>query len=192
MTTFIRSLIPFTTLTLSLPFIAACSTISGPAPQSSSSTKPVILRTMVIRTGKEIHRPGWPQYQPAFWSAPQNSVVKLTIISHDSGASPLMMTQNDQVRGTVGGIERIDGKKVTQIANNEISHTFTIPALGINLPIPVAPPGKTVTVTAEIPFHQAGSYLWQCMAPCATSPMGMGGAMVTPGYMRGTITITNQ
>ncbi|WP_053959992.1 hypothetical protein [Sulfobacillus thermosulfidooxidans] len=192
MTILIRSLVSFSAVTVSLPFIAACSMMSGPSPASPSPSHTVIARTMVIRTGKEIHRPGWPQYQPAFWSAPQNSVVKLTIISHDSGASPLMMTQNDQVRGTIGGTEKVDGKTVSQIANNEISHTFTIPALGINLPIPVAPPGKTVTVTAEIPFHQAGSYLWQCMAPCATSPMGMGGAMVTPGYMRGTITITNQ
>ncbi|MCY0909137.1 MAG: hypothetical protein OWR62_12190 [Sulfobacillus thermotolerans] len=157
---------------------------------SPSKAPTVIARTMVIYTGQEIHKPGWPQYRPAFWSAPAGSTVQLTIISHDSGTAPLMMLQDDKVRGTIGDTEMIDGKAERSVNNQDIAHTFTIPAIGLNLPIPAAPAGHTVTVTAKIRMPQAGRYGWQCMAPCGTSPMGMGGPMVTPGYMQGTITVT--
>lgn len=171
-----------------LPFIAACSATTGPAMRTAQV--PVVYRTMVIRTGKELNKPGWPQFQPADWQAPQGSVVELTIISHDSGTAPPMMMQAGQVRGTEGSVETVNGKVVRNIPSSEISHTFSIPALGLNLPIPQASPGKIVTITAKIPLTRAGHYLWQCLAPCATGPMGMGGAMATPGYMRGTITIS--
>lgn len=169
--------------------------LAGCGAQTSSPppTKVVaatVQRKMVIYTGKEIHKPGWPKYDPAFWSAPQNSTVTLTIVSHDSGAAPLMMTQDDKVSGTIGGVESIDGKAQSAVDNQDVAHTFTIPAMGLNLPIPVAPAGQTVTVVAQVRMPAAGSYSWQCMAPCGTGPMGMGGPMVTPGYMQGTITVT--
>jgi hypothetical protein len=65
-----------------------------------------------------------------------------------------------------------------------LSHTFTVAALGINVPIP---PLSVVTVTFKT--GKAGTYTWNCLAPCGTGPGSMFGAMMTPGYMVGTLVV---
>ncbi len=173
-----------------LMILSGCGQSATPAHGLPKVTTLSADRTLNIYSGKEEHKPGWPRYVPAFWSAPAHSTVILTIICHDHGTAPLMMTQDDKVSGTLGNVETIDGTVEQHVPNNQIAHTFTVPALGLNLPIPAAPAGKTITVRAEIPLHNAGSYAWQCMAPCGTGTMGMQGPMVTPGYMQGTLTVT--
>ena len=55
----------------------------------------------------------------------------------------------------------------------------------VNLPIPAAVDNATpIVVTATVNFGVAGTYHWLCESPC--DPV----AMATPGYMRGTISVS--
>lgn len=74
------------------------------------------------------------------------------------------------------------GRQVTvRVLNyDDVGHSFTSPALGLN--VWVRPGGDTPSVTT---FHfkapAAGNYLWVCGVPC--DPW----SMATPGYMQGEI-----
>lgn len=162
-----------------------------PAPSRSAAPLPATAHVaMTIETGKMLHKPGWPKFTNAFWSVKQGETVVLTITSYDDGTAPLAGdSPYGQVLGTVGDTELVDGKPVSQIPNKEVSHTFTVPGLGLNIVIPAAPKGKTVTVVATFKVPKAGTYNWQCEAPCGTTSSGWGGPMETPGWMQGSITV---
>ena len=66
----------------------------------------------------------------------------------------------------------------------DVSHTFTIAALGLN--VPVAPQSVT---TFRFHTGQRGSYEWRCVDPCGAGDAGWGGAMSAKGYMVGTVTL---
>lgn len=144
-----------------------------------------------IETGKMLHKPGWPKYTHADWSAPAGSLVVFTIRSYDTGTAPLSPdSPYGKVLGTVGNVERVDGHVVRSIADKDVSHTFTLPGFGLNIVIPAAPAGKTVTVVASFRVpDKAGVYDWQCEAPCGTTASGWGGPMLTPGWMQGQVTV---
>lgn len=61
----------------------------------------------------------------------------------------------------------------------QVAHTFTIPALHLNVPIPgdVAPGASYVTVTFTFRTEAAGVYRWRCFAPCGKGPDGESGPM---------------
>ena len=68
-----------------------------------------------------------------------------------------------------------------------VSHTFTIPALGINVPI-AAQSRVTFTIHTGAP----GTYAWRCMDPCGVGSAGWGTAMAAQaGYMEGSLTVTD-
>ncbi|MDA8296428.1 MAG: hypothetical protein M0004_07580 [Actinomycetota bacterium] len=149
----------------------------------------VVHKTLVIQSSG---RKGWPEYvNSKDIVLPKNSTVVLTIDSHDDGAAPLPKNVifYDKVMGTVGGKEKAGGKTLSDVSNKVISHTFTIPQLGINLPIPAAPTGKVIVVQATIHTGKAGTYSWQCYAPCGTGKNSEHGPMDASGYMKGTVTI---
>lgn len=141
---------------------------------------------LVILTGKMIHKPGWPQYSPADFVVPAHRLITVVIRNLDDGTAPLLKgdLKYDRVLGALGGVELINHKLVSGIANQDVSHTFTIPQLGLNAPIPAS---STVEFTFRTPGP--GTYTWVCMAPCGTGPNGMGGAMATNGYMTGTMVV---
>ncbi|MHB8317634.1 MAG: cupredoxin domain-containing protein [Acidimicrobiales bacterium] len=166
----------------------------GGAPDGSAATRAgkQVSESMEIETGKMDGRPGWPRFTNAFWSVKRGDTVVLTITSHDDGAAPLQGSQAglfDRVRGTLGGIETVDGRRVSQISNKEVAHTFTIPALDVNVVIPAAPSGGTVTVVARFTPSRTGVFVWQCYAPCGMGMNSMGGAMSTMGWMEGKVTV---
>lgn len=155
----------------------------------SSASTPASNVSLVVQTGKMDGKPGWPRFVPANFSVTAGQKVVLTITSYDDGTAPLTssMTAYDSVQG---GTETVDGQPVTSIPNADISHTFTVPALGVNVPIPAVPSGqKTVTVVFTFTPAKSGTFTWECMAPCGTGADGMGGPMATPGWMRGTLTV---
>ncbi len=162
-----------------------------------TKSKPVGPRTtvhesMVIETGKMDGDPGWPRYTNSSWSVQAGDTVVLRITSYDDGTAPLMGAQMmfDRVEGTLGGIELIDGRATSLVSNDNISHTFTVVGLGLNLPIPVAPTGGSVTVVARFQAKRTGNFVWQCYAPCGSGPNSMGGAMARLGWMEGTVSVT--
>ncbi len=126
---------------------------------------------------------GWPQYSPVIFAVPAGEVV-FTITDHDAVAN--WTGCPCAVKGTVNGIETINGTPYSTVPTSNVAHTFAIPALGLN----VLSPGQSV-VSFTVDLTNAGSFSWFCMSPCGTGPGGFtGGPMSAPGYMNGTMTIS--
>ena len=175
---------------------------------TNGPTTHLTLQT-VAALGKAPH-PTWVSYmvknQSGAWvhstifKLPANSTVRVTIINFD-GASGLRNPFLSQPRGVVGAVINLDGKPVNVVNPDLVSHTFTVPDLGINVPIKgvaddapkqcdVAVPcplsAAHTTTTFTIHTGKAGWYRWQCFVPCAAGwPLGNGGPMQTVGYMDG-------
>lgn len=129
-----------------------------------------------------------PAYVPSDFSVPRNALVEVTITNFDD-ATPLTGDQLKyaKVYGTVGGTASVTpvdvsdpngpGSAQTQTITGmdpaKVSHTFTIPQLGLN--VPIWPHART---TFLFRTGNGGSYIWLCEDPC-------GGAMATPRYMSG-------
>lgn len=128
---------------------------------------------------------------------PAHTLIKLTIVDYDS-ASPLP-AEFAKVSGTLGNVVYfLNGTEASGAANTtqggtyvsefnnetQVAHTFTIPQLGINIPSPA-----NSIVVAEFYLNQTGVFLWHCMDPCGLDASGWAGAMDTPGWMAGNITV---
>ncbi len=135
-------------------------------------------------TGKD----GWPAVSPHDFKVAAGATVVLTIMEYDDMATAL--PDGSPFLSVIGGTETVDGKPVTSIGQDKIAHTFTIPELGINIPLPTAPDGgfTTVRFTFKAPTTP-GTYAWLCETPCGGDPNGVGGAMQTDGWMRGHIVV---
>ena len=74
---------------------------------------------------------------------------------------------------------------VSSLSANNIAHTFTVSAFGLNIPT------QPQTVThARFVITTGGTATWQCEADCGSGSLGLNGAMATPGWMLGTISIS--
>jgi plastocyanin len=175
---------------LALAGIAGCGAsqqAGGPPPKPAAATQPAQPQTVHINMTIDGDK---TQYSNAFWTVKKGQTVVLTITSNDDGTAPLPNgSPFTQVQGTVGGTELVNGSPVSSVANQDVAHTFTVPGLGLNVVIPAAPKGGTVTVQATFKADKAGTFNWQCEAPCGTGSTGWGGPMATPGYMQGTVTV---
>jgi hypothetical protein len=143
-----------------------------------------------------IDQPGmqkdWPAYSPNNLVLSANSLVTVTLRDYDMGDTPLPKgSPFTMVQGIEGGVAYADGHAYTALAPDKIAHTFTIPQLNINVPLP----GDTTTgksygvVTFTFRTGAAGIYYFQCFDPCGTGASGWEGPMTTKGYMRGTLTV---
>jgi hypothetical protein len=175
---------------------AAAATAAVPAGKSATAG-PTVHESLVVVPGSMTGHPGWPEFVGSKTiDFPAHSTVVLTIYSFDTGSSPLAKgLPYDTVSGTVGGSETVNGTRTTHVVNAQLAHTFTVPGLGLNIPIPVAAtpkkgqPLEPVVVTATFHLDKAGSYTWQCYAPCGTGANGEQGPMMTPGYMTGEVVV---
>jgi hypothetical protein len=145
-------------------------------------------------------KPGGPAQNYAAYTpstvlrVPAQSLVTFTIRNFDldtvtlQGASPAA-----HVQGTEGGVAYADGRAYSALDQTGIAHTFTVPALHLNVPIPGhAASGKSyVTVTFRIHTGKAGTYDWRCFAPCGDGPEGQAGPMADDRYMRGTLFVAD-
>ena len=77
------------------------------------------------------------------------------------------------------------GMNVTSVPGSTLAHTFTIPSLGVNIPVVGGD-----TVMAYLRFDQTGVFQWFCQTPCGLGPTGTLGAMSQAGWMEGQITVT--
>jgi len=137
------------------------------------------------------------------FQVPAHALVRFTVYQFDTGG-PLRNPFMNQVAGTVGGTENIDGKDVSIVNANGgdgVGHSFAIPALGVsavfpgvsadaknpcNVPAPCPLSFDHVTITFTIQTGDPGTYVWQCFVPCGLGyPLGFGGPMSTLGYMNG-------
>lgn len=143
-----------------------------------------------------INQPGmqkdWPAFSQSNLVVPANSLVTVTIRDYDLGNTAI--PQNSPfttVQGTGGTSATADGRMYSSLAPEKIAHTFTIPQLNVNVPMPGdGMNGKAYnTVTFTFRTGAAGTYTFRCLDPCGTGPMGMMGPMMAQGYMVGTLTV---
>jgi heme/copper-type cytochrome/quinol oxidase subunit 2 len=134
---------------------------------------------------------------------PANSMIKLTIVCYDDGNASLISNQFANVQGTVNGtitytsnedvnssqgpngIVLKGGETVAKVSPDLIAHTFTIPTLNVNVPVPV-----NSTVVAYFKTGAAGTYAWYCETACGSGPTGIFGAMDEPGWMTGDVKVS--
>lgn len=141
-------------------------------------------------------KPGGPAqdfaaYEPSTTlAAPAGALVSVTIRNFDLDAVPLAAdSPHARVEGTVEGIAYVDGRPYSTLSGVRIAHTFTVPRLHLNVPIPGASAtgAHYVVVTFSFRAQGPGTYEWQCFAPCGDGPDGRSGAMTDVGYMRGSL-----
>ncbi len=135
------------------------------------------------------------------WQVPAHTRIDVTIYNYDSG-SPLRNQQLGLVTGTVGHVAFLNGKSfhlINSNAGNGVGHTFSIPTLGINVPLygnngnadlcgvaPCSPKSPNQVIKFSFTSPGPGQYPWQCFVPCALGFLfGNGGPMQTLGYMGG-------
>jgi len=149
----------------------------------------------------EIQAPSGQWVHTTLWQVPAHTRINVTIEQFDSG-SPLRNQEIGQVTGTLGGYMLLNGKRVSVVNSNSgngVAHTFSIPNLGLNVPLYGvngnanlcgAAPCTTSSPHNLIKFSFTspgpGSYPWQCFVPCGLGFLyGNGGPMQTVGYMDG-------
>jgi len=177
---------------------------SGGAPAAAhAKTEPVHLigkidadmGAMGTFTGKA----GWPAVAPATIHVRAGATVVLTIREYDDMVTPL--ADSSPFLQVMGGTETVNGKRVTSVSNQQIAHTFTVPSLGINVPLPIAGMGGSMgsmdgpggPTMVRFTFHAPatpGTYLWLCATPCGTGSYGISGAMAMNGWMRGHLIVS--
>jgi len=174
--------------------LAGCG-LSGAAAATSSKGKASLYLT--IATPAMLGTDDMPAYIPAFPSIPAHTRVRVEIVNFDDATLLTgALEQFAKVKGTVGGTIQVaaldeknpNGTSTFQTAAaldpQNVSHTFTVAQLGIN--IPVAAKARTIF---EIETGAPGVYAWRCNDPCGQGSGGWGGAMAAAGYMMGKIAI---
>jgi hypothetical protein len=178
---------------------------------SSSPGAPVNVTLQTVGTYGSDPHPTWVSYlvespqgqwvHTTNFQVPQNTRINVTIYQYDSG-SPLRNQQIGQVTGTYGSLGTLNGKAFRVINSNTgngVAHTFSMPSLGINVPLYAnnsnanlcgAAPCTTKSPHNIIRFSFTspgpGNYRWQCFVPCGLGFLyGNGGPMSTLGYMGG-------
>jgi hypothetical protein len=142
-------------------------------------------------------------HHSTIFKVPAHTLVSVTIYQFDTSTglrNPFLA----QVRGTQGGSATLNGKPFSVLTSDDASHTFTIPDLGLSVPLAgisstaknpcsVAPCGlgfdhNTITFSFMTPGR--GTYRWQCFVPCAAKLIfGNGGPMQTIGWMSGELEV---
>ena len=198
---------------VALHFIAAQPTVEDYTPYASHGQVNVTMMTTPVNT--VTNKPAWVSYfimNPAthqwvhttYFEVPAATRVNMTIYEYD-GCTPLRNPVWGQVTGTIGNVEYVNGVPTARLnswAVCSVAHTFTMPALGINVPLAspttlkenqnlcsVSPctsgPHQVVTFSFMTPAT-GGTFRWQCVIPCGLGYLdGNGGPMATPGYMSG-------
>ena len=165
--------------------------------------------SLAIHTPDGGPHPDWVTYGPTTnLSVPAHSVVTVTLKQYDGGEE-ITNPYFAKVHGTIGGVETVNGKRVTEIDPKHVGHTFTIhmfPQSGqdqlfVSVPLPAVPdeapvgdngyPLQPNVVTFSFITQGPGRYIWQCEFPCGDNTYAnFGNAMSSQGYMEGTLTVT--
>lgn len=159
------------------------------APMSAASAR-ITLSIVAQRPDSSM---SGPSYLPTTdLVLPAHTLVTITIVNRDLGDTPLPAgSPFRQVTGTAGGVATVDGQAYRALDVSKVAHTFTIPQLGVNVPVPGDVPQGQQGITVMFSFRtgDAGTYMWRCMDPCGSGPYGWAGSMAMPGYMQGTLTV---
>lgn len=179
---------------------------SSAAPSSNPSGTYMLNLVEIMDNAYNASSPAQPRFfivsadgltPAANLTIPSHTRIEITIASYDTGSMPPAPPYG-QVTGTVNNeMTVINGtaasgddtsvpwsETVTSVPLDQIVHTFTVPSLNLNLPVISGD-----TVVASFYANVTGTFRWFCMTPCGTGSDGLGGAMATPGWMIGQITV---
>jgi hypothetical protein len=177
---------------------------------TNSSAAPFVL-TLVLTTGNSFNstvgdQPAYYVLGPkglqssSSITLPVNQTIKLVIVNYDDGNASLVIPNDNVVSGTedgtvfvasnsninssegASGINIRGGQVLSTVPADDIAHTFTVPSLNLNIPVPVSS-----TVVAYFTITKAGTFVWFCETTCGFGPSGTEGAMSTPGWMTGSL-----
>ncbi len=182
-------------------------------PQASAAGATNLTVQTVASYGHAPH-PDWVSYlvkneqgqwvHSTIWKVPANSIVRMTVLQYD-GDSGLRNPFLGLPRGIIGNTMTMNGKPKKVLNPALASHTFTIPDLGVSVPLAgVADDAKNQCSVAPCTLDEAhhtitftfrtgapGRYRWQCFVPCGAGFLfGFGGPMQTVGYMDGFLIVT--
>jgi hypothetical protein len=139
--------------------------------------------------------PNWVGYLPTtYLKVPAGAVVHMTIDQQD-GQTGLRNEYLGLVRGTINNEMTLNGKVTSALDPSLAAHTFTIPDLGVSVPLEGVPSTAPANAQEVIEFNfvvpdTPGLYRWQCFVPCAAGTLyGNGGPMQTLGYMAGELQV---
>jgi hypothetical protein len=170
-------------------------------PQNTVTNKPDWVSYFIKSptTGKWVHT--------TLFQVPAGATVDMTILGYD-GCTPLRNPFWSKVTGTIGNVADVNGKPTKAInswSGCNVGHTFSIPGIGLN--VPMATPSVTATLCSTSPCtsgpHEVmtfkfkvpttpGDYFWQCRVPCGGGFLdGFGGPMQTIGYMTGNMEVVS-
>ena len=171
---------------------------------NSSANSPYVV-TLVITTGNHFNTSVGEQPAfytlgtgglefSAKISLPAHRLIKLVVVNYDEGNASLNVPNDNVVSGTsdgsifvasnaninssqgTGGIALNGGQKLTTLGLAVVAHTFTVPSLNLNIPVPISS-----TVVAYFTLDKAGTFEWFCYTDCGDA------AMSTPGWMTGSL-----
>lgn len=180
--------------------------------------KPVHITLQTVGTMGRGGHPTWVSYlakapdgkwvHSTLWELPAHTKIDVTLYEYD-GATPLRNQAYGEVTG-VGHTYTVNGHHVSLIKATStkvgVAHTFTVPRLGINIPLAAVPSSAKNTCsvapchrsmaheTVKFSFNSGGVHQdrWQCFIPCGASWLdGNGGPMQTIGYMGGFLKVSN-
>jgi len=184
---------------------------------TTSAGQPVNVVMQTLGSYGSGNHPTWVSYliqspegqwvHTTLFQVPAHTRVNVTIYQYDSG-SPLRNQQIGQVTGTDGDQATLNGQSFTVAnsnAGNGVGHTFSIPTLGINVPLwgnngnanlcgsarcATSSPHNVIKFSFTSPGP--GQYPWQCFVPCGSGFLyGNGGPMQTIGYMDGFLKVAS-
>ncbi len=138
-----------------------------PPSQHAPANHHITLDIMPVKPGGPAQ--DYAAYLPStVLSVPENRIVTVTIRNFDLDAIPIPDdSPYTHVQGTIGGVAYVGGKAYARLARTGIAHTFTVPALHLNVPIPGSAAGgkRDVMVTFSFRTARAGGYIRRCFAP---------------------------
>jgi hypothetical protein len=195
-------------------YLAAFLTVAPPAVSAVMQGGTAHLTLQTVAAYGHDPDPDWVSYlardgsghwhHSTIFKLPAHTLVTVTIYQFDT-ATGLRNPFFAKIRGTQNGTATIDGEPRRVVNADDASHTFTVPALGISVPLPgVADDAKNqcsvapcslaeahTTITFSFVTPGQGTYRWQCFVPCAASFIfGNGGPMQTLGWMSGELEVT--
>jgi hypothetical protein len=188
-------------------------TATPPAVSATRSAGTAHLTLQTVPAYGHAPDPDWVSYliqdssghwqHTTIYKVPAHTRVTVTIYQFDT-ATGLRNNFLGQVRGTEGSTATLDGKTFSTLNPDLASHTFTVPDLGISVPLagvgdnaknqcgaaPCSLSMAHTTITFSFMSPGKGTYRWQCFVPCAFGfYYGFGGPMQTIGWMSGEIEV---
>jgi hypothetical protein len=187
---------------------AACGNITTPAGASGTSgasplaaaaapgagSGPQAFLYLTISSPAGTGRPDYPAYTPSYFTVPANTLLQVQITCFDSGPATVPAGYEkvtgaaggtmDVFAATVGDLSKLTPQTLAALPQDAVVHTFTVPELNLNVPVP-----GTSTVRFLYQTGAPGTHAWQCMAACGTGSSGWSGPMAEAGYMQGVMTV---